>query len=142
LKTPWGLNATDVTAILTFMAAIEKYNAPENSFDTRAISSMFSAVGLNNGTYTPPLGLNLTLASLIIEKNTSAVTFTASNFIPLGHDWEETIPSLGGDFGENYIFRAYTAYSGYLQLVAKQVGRSLKTSSESTHRNSKGCLLT
>jgi len=37
LKTPLGLNASDATAILTLMVAIEEYNGLENSSDYDAV---------------------------------------------------------------------------------------------------------
>jgi hypothetical protein len=120
LKTPWGLNASDATAILTLMAAIEEYNGPENSSDYDAVQEMFRAAGISRGVYTPPPQVNLTLTSLIIAKNITAALSTQSNFIQLGNSWKNLIPALCGDFHEHYLFRAYTAYAGYLQLVSTQ----------------------
>ena len=120
LKSPWELNESEAAAILTLMAAIEEYNPPENASDYDAVEKMFWAAGISKGAYTRPYGLNITLANLIIEKNTSRMTSTSSNFIDFGNSWKDLIHSLCGDFHDNYIFRAYTAYSGYLQLVSTQ----------------------
>jgi len=120
LKSPWELDITEATAILTLMAAIEEYNGPENGSDYDTVKEMFGAAGLSGGVYTPPPRLNLTLASLIIEKNTSTALSTPSYFIHLGNSWKNLLPSLCGDFHSHYIFRAYTAYTGYLQLVSTQ----------------------
>ncbi|PMD21277.1 hypothetical protein NA56DRAFT_526367, partial [Hyaloscypha hepaticicola] len=120
LKSPWGLDITEVTVILTLMAAIEEYSGPENGSDYGAVKEMFGAAGFSGGVYTPPPGLNLTLASLIIEKNTSTALSTPSCFINLGNSWKNLVPSLCGDFHSHYIFRAYTAYIGYLDLVSTQ----------------------
>jgi hypothetical protein len=78
LKSPWGLDISEATAILTLMAAIKEYNGPENGSDYNAVKEIFSAAGVSGGVYTPPAGLNLTLASLIIEKNTSTALSTPS----------------------------------------------------------------
>ena len=120
LKTPWGLDSSEITAVLNLMAAMEPYNNPENNSDTNAVRDMFTAAGISDGIYTPPAHLNLTLANLIIAKNITASLSTQSNFIPLGNSWKTPLPSLCGDFHSDFIFRAYTAYTGYLQLVSTQ----------------------
>ena len=120
LKSPWGLDTNDATAILTLMAAIEEYNGLENGSDNDAVKEMLGAAGLSGGVYAPPPRLNMTLASLIIEKNTSTALLTPSYHINLGNSWTNLVPALMGDFHSHYIFRAWTAYIGYLDLVSTQ----------------------
>lgn len=129
-KQAYQLNSSDVTTILTLMAAIEKYNPPANHSDYELTKSTFGAAGIANGTYTPQPGLNLTLASEILEEwvfKALAIpnaTYSNPNFLPAGNSWLNLVPALCGDFSDtnpdNYVLRAFTAYSGYLQLVSDQ----------------------
>jgi hypothetical protein len=120
LKAPWGLNTSDTTALLDLMAAVEPYNKPENNSDGNVVRDMLSAAGIRNGIYTPPPSLNLTLANLIIEKNTSAFLLSPSNSVELGNAWKNLLPSLSGDFQSHFILRAFIAYTSYLQLASTQ----------------------
>jgi hypothetical protein len=129
-KEVFELNSTDVKSILELMAAIEEYNQPANRSDYDIVKDTFRVAGIENGKYTPQPGLNLTLVSLILEKGFSTATTlpTATspntNFIFLGNSWINLAPSISGNFlttnPDAYIFRAFTAFSGYLQLVSSE----------------------
>jgi hypothetical protein len=125
-KLPYQLNESDVTEILQLMAAIEQYNPPANRSDYEIVQDTFRAAGVSGSRYMPPHGLNLTLANSIIAENFSTALAAPPNpnYIELGNYWINIIPALCGDFSDvspdNYLLRAYTAYSGYLQLVSTQ----------------------
>jgi hypothetical protein len=127
LKTIYGLNSSDVTAVLSMMAAVQAFNPPENKSNWTAVNDMLYAAGIDGGKYTPKAGLNMTLANEIIGQNFTAAFHQTTppaapnpNLVNLGNSWVDFIPSLCGDFTDNYLTRAYVAYSGYLQLVYAQ----------------------
>jgi hypothetical protein len=129
-KEPFSLNESDVTEIMSMMAAVEEFNPPANRSDYRLIKETLREAGVSDGKYTPPHGLNLTLSLSMIEEKfstafappTAAVPNT--NFIELGNSWLNFVPSVSGDFSDTnpewYVFRAYIAFSGYLQLVSTE----------------------
>jgi len=130
-KQAYQLNSSDVTVLLTLMAELEAFNPPANESDYELVKSTFAAAGIANGKYTPPVGLNLTLASQILAGWISEATTVLSptgamepNFLSLGNSWINLVPGLCGDFSDKikdgYVYRAFTAFSGYLQLVSSQ----------------------
>ena len=117
---PDELNTHNATLVLDLLAALTKYNPPQNPSDVKAIRDMLAAAGIKHGSYRAPHGLNMTLVNQIIGKNLLVQLTPPMNYDDFGNGWLDFKAYFTGNFHTNYWVRAYIAFTGYLQLVETQ----------------------
>ncbi|MCJ1432087.1 hypothetical protein MMC27_001443 [Xylographa pallens] len=114
---PGSLDATTVDQLLNLTARLSSYDPPENTSETSIVNSQLALAGLHNGVYTPPAGLNLTLASLLADESLTASIRAPSLYQNFGNNWRTFISAASGNFHSYYAARTFIAWSGYLELV-------------------------
>jgi hypothetical protein len=102
--------------VLGLPAAFQSSNPPELALETRPVAAALAAAGISNGTYTPPSGLNLTLANDTALLEAAAAAVAPGDFVLLGNGWSMVTPNMTGNFGADYGLRTAVARSGYLTL--------------------------
>jgi hypothetical protein len=104
--------------VLNLLSAFEFGNPPELAPQTKLVADELAAAGISNGTYTPPSGINLTLANNTALFGAAAAAAAPGAFVTLGNGWSMVTPNMTGDFGADYGLRLAVASSGYLMLKA------------------------
>ncbi|KAK6214107.1 hypothetical protein LQW54_004709 [Pestalotiopsis sp. IQ-011] len=109
--------------ILDLAARFTQTDPPSLNTNTSIIPSKtkaaLSAAGIDSasGTYTPPLGVNMTTAA---QSSKAALTYAGTSNetnLDLGNDWKMFRPGYIGTFGTHYAARAYIAREAYLGMV-------------------------
>ena len=115
---PGSLNGSTAIQILNLTARLYPFNLPENASDIYWVTRLLSEAGLNDGKYSKPDGVNITQANLIVNNTVMTTVADPSIYVRYGNDWIGGKPTINGDFHSAYAFRAFVAYSGYLELQA------------------------
>lgn len=106
--------------LFNLSAALVPFNQPENYTDRYRVATTLARAGIYDGTYTPNPSINLTQAAAIANATISADIKDPAHLRIFTNDWELSIVSYQGNFGENYGARAYVAIAGYQQQTVRQ----------------------
>ncbi|KAF2026382.1 hypothetical protein EK21DRAFT_74358, partial [Setomelanomma holmii] len=108
--------------LLDFASRFVLYNQPELINERQRVVGILGQAGVYGGSYTPPSGVNLTLAAQIANSSITADINRSQNIRYQTNDWQLSIQEYQGNYGKNYAGRAYVAIAGYQQ---QRVGQTL-----------------
>ena len=117
-----GLSDDVPEKILQLTARLSPYCLPEVGSDIAWVTATLRLAGLSRGSYTTPSGVDLKSAAEEAIKKVASVLGSQYDkyFLDLGNSWSQPRDTYSGDFKSSYLFRAFVAAQGYLQLKADQ----------------------
>lgn len=120
LLLPYELSVSQITQTLQLLASVTDSNPPEQKEDVEIVTEALKNAGITGGEYTPPSGLNYTLISTQIFASIRTLLETPSNHPFSQNGWSLLLPSLSGDFHNEFVARTFISWFGYLQLKQDQ----------------------
>ncbi|KAH8696320.1 hypothetical protein BGW36DRAFT_360166 [Talaromyces proteolyticus] len=109
-----SLDKSGITQLLKVLARFVNNNPPANRQEAQVVKRTFRKAGLDNGHYTPPPGLNITLVQQYMDAEMESLVNCVQTF---SNGWLDFLPQYSGYFSNQYAVRSYIANIGYLQLV-------------------------